>query len=385
MAPLYAMMEGFDNGPIVLYKTNAGQDLFARAAALGTLFFIGLLIGFKIQSKNNVNEFKEEPLTQNIIWRRIFIWGIVSAISSYFFLKPFFDGGFNILNAGGYILDIDRNSYHAGVLGLIESTFFSYIMVPVSTTCLVYYLLKLNIKNSTKWVVSAILIFVQVIIAYTTTRRAYALSIIVCVILLYIKNYYKRNNSIPKSIIIVGVIIVSFFYLQDILWRQTTEVNNLAESVLLFDGIPPYDALLNALQEKDIPVLFSNVIYGVFRPIPVLGKYIVEFFGIDPSAPPLYLWLASRYSTYDTGGGIACLPELESYLIGGYFFTLISGIIFGLFFGKKRTGLMEYIMLIMSFSVARGSLQIFFSLYWQCVIMGYLVFEKLIGGGAYDK
>lgn len=383
IAPIYAMMVGFDNGGVVLYKNNIGMPFFDKATLLGLLFSVGQAVGFYIHHRkynaNLVCTEVDNKLTQRKTKQLMIVWLFVCAISTYFFLKPFFGGGFNLLSSGGVLLDLDRNAYHSGVLGLIESTLLPIAIMPVSTVAVIYYFFKLDSK-STKKIISVILIsLIQFLIAYYTTRRAYAITIILCSVIIYLKYYYKEKAHAPRILLITIAVFFIVFYLQDVLWRSVAEVNSVADSLLLFDGFPPYDALLTALEEGNNTDMFSNIIYGVFRPIPIFGKYFVELFNIDSSAAPLYHWLAARYSTYEFGGGIACLPELESYLIGGSFFTAISGLLYGLTFGMKRSGLLELIFVIISFSAARGSIQITLALIWQCVFIGYMLYDKLLG------
>ena len=383
IAPIYAMMVGFNNGGVVLYMNNVGMSLFDKATLLGLLFSVGQAVGFYIHHrKHNANQVctvVDNELTQRQTKQLMIVWLFVCVISTYFFLKPFFYGGFNLLSNGSFILDLDRNAYHPGVLGLIESTLWPIAIMPVSTAAVIYYYFKLDSKLTKKIIVVILISLIQFFIAYYTTRRAYAITIILCLVIIYLKYYYKEKAHAPRILLITIAVFFIVFYLQDVLWRSVTEVNSAADTLLLFDGFPPYDALLTALQEGNNTGMFSNIIYGLFRPIPILGKYLVELFNIDSSAAPLYHWLAARYATYDFGGGIACLPELESYLIGGSVFTAISGLIYALVFGKKRSGVLELIFVIISFSAARGSIQITLTLLWQCVFIGYMLYDKLLG------
>lgn len=359
-----------------IYTSN---ELF-QTVIMSSLFFVGILLGFfvrpHIKSYSFVEKQRSEYDGRNC--RKLFIcWLIVCVISTTLFLLPFIKGGFKIIQAGGSILDIDRTISNS-VVGKIQEVFFSSEIMTVSTIAMLFYGYQLDIGQRTRRIILLTVVFFQIILALMTTRRARAVSIILCAFVIYIYWYQKKKNKMPILQIVTAVIAVLFLYFLEVFMNVRQFSNTSAGFLQLFDGISAYDSLLLSTRETPSLSMLSNILYGLFRPIPIIGKYIVQLFGMPNDAAPLYHWMADRYATYQFGGGLAYTPQLEAYLSGGYLGCVLFGFIYGYVFGKKRRGLVNLLIIAMAFSIARGNLQIVLSLMWPFGIIGYYLYDQFL-------
>ena len=353
-----------------------------RTIIMSTLFFFGIVFGFILRERTKgYNRYLADDENNNVeeknYNRKFFGWLIICIISTLFFYIPFIRGGFKVIQLGGSILDVDR-TIATGVLGNLQDFLFSADMMTASTAGMLYYVYKLNISQRSKRVIFIVTVLLQVAGALLTTRRARAFSIILCALVIYIYWYEKQKRKLPWNLIIISGVAVGFLYILEIFMGQRQASGNIASYLRLFDGITAYDSLLLSTREQPSFSMLSNIIYGIFRPIPILGKYIVEFLGMPSDKAPLYKWMAERYLTYQLGGGLAYTPQLEAYLSLGYFGCFIFGVFYGFVFGKKRKGLVNLFIIAMAPSVARGTIQVVLKLIWPFGIVGFYIYDQFL-------
>lgn len=384
LPPIYCMLTLDENGGArVRTAYNAtlytSEELF-KTLIMSTFLFLGILLGFFFRAHvKDKNVYSEEEVNQTGPKNtRLFIgWLIVCAISTLLFYLPFIRGGFKIIQSGGSILDVDR-TISSGVFAKIQEVFFPADMMTVSTVAMLFYAYKLNIKKRTRRIVLLFTVLFQVVLAVLSTRRARALSIILCAFVIFIYWYEKKNKKMPIAQIVIALVAVVFLYFLEVFIGQRNANSGIVSYIRLFDGLSAYDSLLLSTREIPSVSMLSNILYGFFRPIPILGKYIVQAFGMSSDAAPLYHWMAERYATYQIGGGLAYTPQLEAYLCLGYFGCFLFGIVYGFVFSKKRKGLPNLLIIAMAFSIARGSLQVIGSLIWPFYIIGFLFYDQFL-------
>ena len=384
LPPIYCMLTlGEYGGARVRTAYNATiytTDELLKSVLMSTLLFVGIYIGFSIREHtkdyNRFCSLYNEKKDSNT-GKKFFGWLIVCFVSTLLFYLPFIRGGFQVIRLGGTILDVDRSNA-GGFVGRIQEIFFSSEIMTASTIAMLYYAYRLNISQRSRRIILSITLAFQIVGALMTTRRARAFSIILCAFVIYIYWYEKKKNKLPWTQIVIASFAIGFLYLLEVIMGQRQANGGIAGYIRLFDGISAYDSLLRSTRELPSISMLSNIVYGIFRPIPVFGKYIIEFIGLPTDASPLYHWMAERYATYQLGGGLAYTPQLEAYLTFGYFGCLLFGIIYGLVFGKKRSGLVNLFVIAISFSVARGTLQVILSLIWPFGIIGYLFYDQIL-------
>ena len=382
LPPIYCILTLDENGGArvrTAYRasTYTSEQLLATIF-MSALFFAGILLGVIFRSHVRSRNVDENIEYDDINRKKLFIgWMIICAISTFLFLLPFFRGGFNVIQAGGTILDVDRTISNS-FLGKIQEVFFSSEIMTVSTVAMLYYGYRLDISLSKRRIILLAVVLIQIIIAILTTRRARGLSIILCAFVIYVFWYQNERKKLPITQILIAIISVMFLYFLEVFMGQRQVNNNIVSYIQIFDGISAYDSLLKSTSETTSIYMLSNILYGIFRPIPILGKYLVQLFGMPNDAAPLYHWMADRYSTYQYGGGLAYLPQLEAYLSAGYLGCFIFGILYGYIFGKKRKGLVNLFLIAMSFSIARGNLQVILSLIWPYGIIGYYFYGRFL-------
>lgn len=384
VTPIYGVLSNVDVNGVKVRTSYFALTYTSKELLLTTqmslLLFIGIFIGVLIRNntshrelKNHLFSFNEENLPDDVIKKKIIGWLIITIISAAFYIKPFVNGGFSIIRYGGTYLDIDivQNSK------LVDVLFSPEIMV-VGGVSIIYYIFESKRDIRVKMTAMIIIDVLFVLFAVFSTRRARAFAIILSSSVIYTNWSVEKKKKFPKALYIVIFGVFILFYFLEIITQVRVGTSTIASTLFLFDGVPAYDSLLLAARENVTSGMIINVIYGLFRHIPFFGKYIVSALGIDNTAPPLYKWMAARYSTYSTGGGLAYTPQLEAYLTAGLIGCLLFGIIYGLIFGKERHGLRNYIVIAISFSIARGNLQVLLSLLWPYVIIGYVFYDCIL-------
>ncbi len=393
LPPIYGILTLSENNGVKLRTTYYALTYTAHELQLtlwmSFLFFSGLLIGIMARSKKTF-AYKEVETAQyeanNTAAKRFYSWLVVCIISTICFLLPFFRGGFRIILAGGTISDVDT-IHESSLLWRIVDIFFSNEMMTASTVAVLYYGYKMNMQKRKKKNLLFSIVAIEAILAYLTTRRARAIAIILCAFIIYINWYKKEKGKLPIGRIVSAGVLFIFMYFLEVIMGQVNVGVTYASYLRLFDGVPAYDSLLLATRNQPSLSMLSNIVYGLFRHIPILGKYIVGFLGIANDAAPLYKWMAERYTVYQYGGGLAYTPQLEAYLCIGFFGCFFFGIIYGYIFGKPRRGLSNLFVAAIAFSIARGNLQIALSLMWPFGIIGYYFYDDFlfrrikIGGG----
>lgn len=361
-------------------------DSIIQSGLINILLFSGLLLGITLRKsmrfqivksaqKRDVIECKNDAFSYSLLWL------CVAVISTFVFLMPFFRGGFSLISAGYSMVDV----YSLGNTSpALLSVLFGPECMTISTIATVYYMLKSGRRRSTAYAFVIVLTALEMIIMFTTSRRARALSIILCSFIMIIGDIQSRGKKLRMIWILLPVGLLAVAYLAESIITYGIDGVMQTESFILyqlsrFDGLGPYETLLNATrQNRDIGIL-NNVLYGAFRSLLVVGKYIVEFFGIDSSNPPLYAWLATQYpSIYSVGGGLASMPQLEAYLTLGHLGCLIYGMAYGLFICRKRSGLSNYILIPLGFMVARGDIQVLLGLLWSYYVYCYYLYDKIV-------
>ena len=139
----------------------------------------------------------------------------------------------------------------------------------------------------------------------------------------------------PRFQIAVIFCVGIVFYFLEMISEHVSNGVTVIGALKLFDGFGPYDALLLSAREAEPAGMISNVVYGLFRHIPIFGKKIISLFGMNTSYPPLYTWMAQRYSLYALGGGLAYMPQLEANLTGGMPACLLFGAVYGYVFAMS--------------------------------------------------
>lgn len=384
LPPIYGVLTFVTNHGVKMMSTHFALTYTSHELGLtiimSILFFVGINIGlfFKIHSKYRLIVYKDVISENGISNKRMLLfWFVICIISTFFFLIPFIKGGFAAIIAGGTIMDVETN-HDASFMWKIVDIFFSPEIMTVSTVAILYYSYKLDVNKRTKNTIFFSIVIVECLLAYLTTRRARAIAIILCALIIYIQWYKKEKGKLPiRRIIVVGAIF-AFFYLLEVIMGLANTGDSQATLLSLFDGVPAYDSLLLATRNNTDLSMISNIIYGLFRPIPVLGKYIIRFLGFNNDVAPMYQWMADRYSIYQFGAGLAYTPQLEAFITGSYIGCLLYGILYGYIFGKRRDNLPNLFVAAMAFSVARGNLQILLSLIWPFGIIGLCFYDQFL-------
>lgn len=382
VTPVYGLLTNVEkNGIIALNAWFAqvftSKELF-ETTIISVLFFMGILLGVKSATlrRKKKCEFQYSPLPENKnqVKKLVMGWAIVCIVSTLYWLRPFINGGFKAILEGGTIDSVDMSS-----TSRILDKFFGADMMVASTVALVFYIFQLNIKSRTRWAVIISILGSQCLLAFLTTRRGRVIAIILCVVVIYITWYVNQKKRLPivQAGCFLGAIV--FLYMLEVIMNFESGTRNLSDVLRLFDGVPAYDSLLTAVRENQTGGMLVNVVYGFFRPIPILGKHIVQMFGMDQGSSPLYLWMASHYpSIYESGGGLAYTPQLEAYLSGGLVAAFGFGLFYGIVFGKKREGLTGLFVIAMSFSIARGTTEVLMHLVWTYGIIGYYFYDRIL-------
>ena len=384
LPPIYCLLTLEENGGARV-RSAYNATIYTSEELLKTLimsafFFVGLMVGYFIREhiiykKAYSVEYNDDCESKNK--KAFWGWTVVAIVSSTLYLIPFINGGFRVIQMGGTILDVDR-TVSEGVIGKIQEVFFSADIMTASTIAMLYYAYRLNISQRNRRIILVATVLFQVTLAVLTTRRARGLFIILCAFVIYVYWYEKKYGKLPLAQISITGSAIVFLYLLEVFMGQRQTNSSIAGYIRLFDGITAYDSLLRATRETPSITMLSNIIYGLFRPIPILGKYIIQLLGMPTDAAPLYHWMAERYSVYQLGGGLAYTPQLEAYLCLGYPGCLLFGVIYGFVFAKKRSGLFNLFVIAMAFSIARGTLQVLESLLWPFWIIGYLFYDRLL-------
>ena len=383
LPPIYCLLTLSENGGARVRTAN-NATIYTPTELLQTLImslllFIGIMAG--IIWRNHVKDnliYQTELEEDGKKSKKLFTgWLVVCVISTILFLLPFIRGGFKIIQMGGSILDVDR-SISNSFFGRIQELFFSPEIMTASTIAMLFYGFQLEISQRMKRFILVGVVLFQLIIAMLTTRRARAISIILCAFVIYVYWHQKKKNKLPVIQITITIVAFLFLYFLEVFMGSRQTNGTSASFFQLFDGISAYDSLLQSTRDVPSLSMLGNVVYGLFRPIPILGKYIIELFGMPTDAAPLYHWMAERYTTYQLGGGLAYTPQLEAYLSGGYFGCFFFGIFYGYIFGKRRKGLRNVFVIAMAFSIARGTLQVVGNLIWPFGFIGYYFYDRFL-------
>lgn len=384
LPPIYGLLTYGQNQGIRMRSTYTASTYtlveLRTTLIMSIFFFVGLLIGVFVRqhSKYNIRSSNIVTDDDDTVSRKLFFcWLIVCAISTIGFLVPFFQGGFRAILAGGTIADVET-AHENTLLWKIMDVFFSSEMMTASTVAVLYYGYNININNRKKKLLLVSVVIIEALLAYLTTRRARAVAIIMCAMIIYIHWYKKEKGKLPIGrIIVISAIFVFIYSLEFIMGLAHIKLSYVGY-LQLFDGIPVYDSLLLSTRSTPSLSMLSNIVYGIFRPIPILGKYFIQLIGFKNDVAPMYQWMADRYVTYQYGGGLAYTPQLEAYLTGGMIGCLLFGNIYGFVFGKKRNALPNLFIAAMAFSIARGNLQIVLSLMWPFGIIGYYLYDRFL-------
>ena len=385
LPPIYGLLTLQQNGGVrVRAAYNATiytADELLKTLGMSSLLFAGIIYGFKVRehmgSKHLEATLQTNEVDKAVARKKFMGWLVICVVSTFLFYLPFIRGGFAIIRQGGTILDVDRIVL-SGTVGKIQEIFFSADIMTVSTVAMIYYVYQMEISQKSRYLILVVTVLLQITGAVMTTRRARGLSIMLCAFIIYIYWYEKKRKKIPLTQIVVACAAFALLYLLEVIMGQRQTNNHFASYLYLFDGISAYDSLLRVTRETPSVAFLSNILYGLFRPIPVFGKYIVALLEMPTDAAPLYHWMAERYTTYLYGGGLAYTPQMEAYLCLGYTGCFLFGIFYGFVFGKERYGLMNLFITAMSFSIARGNIQVLLSLLWPYGVIGYLFYDRFL-------
>lgn len=397
--PILALISRIINTPfssLEIYgatKYNILDLLITCYTSLFLLFGmrVGLFIATRIKTNSNIKISK----MNNVSNRRYKFWFIVSIISTFVFLAPFIMGGFSLLRSGGTILDVESiaSIFSGNIPMTIIGFFFSSEIMTISTSILIMYYLESKNTIRKKAVVLLLILIFHAILSILTTRSARFMIILIVSFSLIMENKELRNNKMFKKLAVIVPVFMLFVYFIDyILVDQVrsnlsfTNQNLIIEIMRRFDGIGPYDALFKAVHSEPDITMITNIIYSFLRPVPIIGQSIISVLGINQNASPLYLWMSTQYpSIYSAGGGLAYMPHIEAYLIGGYFGCLFFGIVYGLIFGIKRSRVKNIIVIAMSLMLARGSMGVVASLSVPYIFIGYYLYERVIANITLNK
>lgn len=391
-------------GPFLAVITDVGQFGFRplgniRAANtyyandiietgwINIVFFLGILCGTGVgrnRSKYHLRSTSTQCSERNGNAEKYFrLWMIVSIVSTIVFLAPFFRGGFAMIASGRSIIDVHNSGVAQGIPSIVSVLLGAECMT-FSTISMVYYLIKSDKRRSRVYLFVIILIAIQIIIMYTTSRRARALSIIIASLVMVKTDLDARDRKVKLRWGVAAVAMFAIVYLTEVV--ITTKAHGLVvdEGFVVyllrqFDGLGPYDALLNSTRHDPDIAMTANVFYGVSRSILIFGKYILEIIGIDPSNSPMHIWLARHYPTiYSVGGGIASMPQLEAYLAMGHAGCFVYGCVYGVYVSRRRNGLKNVILIPISFMLARGDFSVLLYLMWTYYVYCHFVYEKIL-------
>lgn len=379
--PLYGVLTIEQNNGVRMRSTYTALTYLPKELLLtlimSLLFFAGILLGLMLRNKTSRKQSSIGEMDNGLCEKKFRCWFLVCAISTLIFLLPFIRGGFRVILAGGTIDDVNRE-HEWSIIWKVLDVFFSAEMMTASTVAVLYYWSRKQTKTKKKSAFLFSIVILEALLAYLTTRRARAISIILCAFIIYIYRYVSEKKRLPIGRLAIAGGVFVFFYMLEIIMGQITTGGTFAELLHIFDGVYAYDSLLLATRNTPSVTMLGNVVYGVFRHIPILGKYFIQLLGFKNDVAPLYQWMAERYVTYQYGGGLAYTPQLEAYLSLGYIGCLLFGFIYGYVFGKKREGLPNLFVAAMAFSIARGNLQIVLSLMWPFGIIGYYFYDQFL-------
>lgn len=320
--------------------------------------------------------------------RKVKGWFIISAISTLFFLMPFLKGGFQIIQNGGTILDVESSAslYSGNPIMTILGFFFSPEVMAISTIALIYYLSNckdIPIKRK-YYFIFLIFVFHSLVAIYTTRSARFVLILLATIAIIVSNEEMRRNIRFKRFIIIIAILLLGTFLIDYLITEKhvTGKFGSelwLIEVLRNFDGIGPYDAYLKAINEMADYHMFSNVVYSFFSPIPALGKYVINLLGFTGNGSPLYLWMFDHYhNIYSIGGGLAYLPQIEAYISAGQLGMVLYGFVYGTIFGRRKSGLLNYIVIAFSLMLARGSLGVIASLFWPYIFICYFLYDNVL-------
>ncbi|MEG1090314.1 MAG: hypothetical protein RSE38_03250 [Acinetobacter sp.] len=395
IVPIYALLVDIAKNSIKVIDMAAGRyyslDAMISTVWMSVLLFAGIYAGLTTFSNvkftiGNTYSCRNEEVkcweTRIVERKKAHIWFAIATVSTLYFLTPFIRGGFGVIKNGGSILDVNNafSSQNESILGTLISMLLGSDTMMLSTIAYLYHFFKSNAKKSRKAVVCFAIVAVHFVLMFATSRRAYSLMIIICACILYMQQYHEQGKKLPILIVIImPVVFVVVYFAQGVIQNGVSiRSMSFADILFQFDGFGPYDALLRASGEQPNISMISNVIYGMFRNIPLVGKYIVGMFGIDPTKPPLYKWMAERYSVYAYGGGLAYMPQLEAYVTCGYVGCFVFGSVYGSIFSRRYRDLANYFVIAISMTIARGSLQVLFAEFWIGIFICYFIYERIL-------
>lgn len=389
MMSLLSNISSFGFSPLNIYGSSiySIEDML-RSTILSLVMILGFTVGLLVSRKLYIVKSCQMQSTQfNILnfkkMRKY--WGIILLISTYIYILPFIMGGFKTINRGGSILDVNGFSEIFGnnlIMSFVGFLFSPEIMT-ISTIAYLYYLINdENFNNSKKFFIISSLIALHSILTLTTTRSARFVIILIALFAIIKSNFNKEKvkvlnvtaNFIP--VIISLIYFIDFFFVDNLLNSTKNAQSILVELMRRFDGIGPYDAYLKAINTIPNIGMLSNILYSLIIPIPVIGSIVVSFFGMS-STSPMYNWMANNYpAIYNSGGGLAYMPQIEMYLIGGTIGTFILALLLGLVFGKPRQFLLNFILIAFGLMFARGNIGIIATLFTPYILISYLLYEK---------
>lgn len=376
-------INGFKTIDTLAAEVYSAKDMIATCW-ISIIFFIGLWIGslkiFRGRATVKDNTSIIANIDNKVMCKR---WMLIAVISTLVFLIPFIRGGFATIQSGGSILDVKGyGSYTSSnfVVNIFLFFFNSEIMT-LSTAIMVMYCAKSNYNVNIKNVLYASVLVGCLIISLTTTRSARSLSIILCLFASIICNSDNKKKLRLFNFLIPISILFIYFIDNFIMTNPGSNANafSLLSIMRRFDGLGPYDALLKSVNCAPDITMLGNIIYGAFRPIPIMGKYLVQIFSLNEFASPLYIWMSQHYpEIYAAGGGLAYMPQLEAYLAMGYLGCFLYGFAYGKIFSRERKDFGNIIIICLSFMIARGSMQVLMSLALFYIAIGYSLFDRFL-------
>lgn len=378
----------FGFSPLNIYQSAIYEsNVMSKSLIISNTMMFGFLIGTYIINKVSTKKevIHKHKYNENKILR---YWFLIVITSTLIYMLPFINGGFVILMNGGSIVDVPQFAelYGGNIILSLVGFLFSPEVMTISTIIYIYYLFKnSNISYKKKIVVTILIIIFHITLTLFTTRSARLVIILFSIIaILFSDKKLISKNSVKTLLLfvplsLVGIYFIDFIFIDDLVSKVTNSQSMIVELMRRFDGIGPYDAFLQSVNERPDISMILNSVYSLLVPIPILGASILSLLNINYSHSPMYSWMASKYpSIYESGGGLAFIPQTEMYLIGGIIGTFVISIFLGLIFGKSRIGVLNLILIAFGLMFARGNLGIIATLTTPYILLSYLLYNTII-------
>jgi|GEM_PF-3505723 len=390
--PILSILTGISTKPFLPLKISKaipyGVEEMIKTCGTSITMLMGISLGIFIVNKLSMKDkLKRVALrNENNVYHKK--WFYIMILSTFIFLYPFLNGGFEAMKSGGSILDVEQVStmFSGNIIMTAIGFLFSSEVMTISTAAFLMYYINSNNSVRKKALVCVLLLCIHTFIALATTRSARFVIILVCLFASTMANKQIRSHPLFKKILkLILIFMVLIYFLDYIIVNEVREgfkameESTIVEMMRRFDGTGPYDALFRAVDSSPDISMIQNIPFSFLRPIPIVGDIILSIIGMNTNYSPLYGWMSNQYiEIYSSGGGLAYMPQIEAFLTLGYVGCFLYGLVYGLIFGKKRKGIGNIIIIAMGLMLARGSFGVIASLSIPYIGICYLFYEKFL-------